>query len=76
MKEIIVKEGYCYEMQGTRLIPSIVFNSREELVAGKKWLEDIIKDGEEKELQVIVIDELLEHRKDGTETWQKLRHRP
>lgn len=70
-KDIYVKDGYCYQTRGIQMIPSIVFNSKGEVIAGKQWLEDIIKEGKERPLQVIQMDELLEYRRDNTEPWRK-----
>jgi hypothetical protein len=69
-KEIVVIDGYCYECIGIRMIPSFVVDLNDNLIAGRRWMEDIISTKKSIPLQKIVKADFTEYRKDATEKWQ------
>ncbi|MBW4600947.1 MAG: hypothetical protein KME29_15475 [Calothrix sp. FI2-JRJ7] len=66
-RNIIMTNGYCYELTDTGMIPTIVIDVEDNVVLGHKWFEDIVSFGRFIKPQRIVVAELTEYRKDITE---------
>ena len=66
-RNIIMTNGYCYELTDTGMIPTIVIDVEDNVVLGHKWFEDIVSFDRFIKPQRIVVAELTEYRKDITE---------